>query len=56
MGHNKEKNIELLNRRIIRDKELLMNWKTNNISERKITKLETKIAREEAELTELENL
>lgn len=54
MAQNKEKNIELLTRKITRDKELLTNWKIHNISERKINKLEAKIVKEEAELAELE--
>lgn len=56
MGHNKQKNIEFLNRRIEKNKKLLANWKAYNISERKIDALEAKIAREEAELAELEML
>lgn len=56
MGNDKVKNIELATRQINRDKELLKNWKKFGISERKISKLEDKIARKEAKKSELESL
>jgi hypothetical protein len=56
MAQDKEKNIELLTRRIVKNQQLLTNWITNGISQRKIDRLEAKIASDELLKEELEAL
>lgn len=54
MANDKAKNIEMITRKINKNKELLKNWKKFGISDRKISKLEDKIARDEIRKAELE--
>lgn len=51
----KEKTIIHLNHKIDKEKELLKNWKKFGISEYKISKMEAKQAKHEADLIEVNN-
>lgn len=46
----KEKNVDNLNHKIDKDKELIKNWKKFGISQKKIDRGEARQARREAEL------
>jgi hypothetical protein len=52
---NKERELEILRYRVNKNKEILANWKTFDISPKKVEKLENKIAREEQTISKLEN-
>ena len=52
----KEKNVDNLNYKIDKEKELLKNWKKFDISQNKIDKMEAKQAKHEADLVVWEAL
>jgi len=52
---NINRELEILKYRVNRNKEILHNWKTFEISQKKIEKLENKIARDEQIINNLEN-
>lgn len=55
MAASKEREIEILEYKIANNKRILENWIRFDVSERKIQKMEAKIAREEEALANLKN-
>lgn len=55
MAANKERELEILRYRVEEHKRILNNWIAQDISPKKIEKMENKIAREEQAITDLEN-